>query len=146
MEMYNRIRIGFLLLIIFQGFHSIEEYCGRLWDVLTPARIVSGAVSSNLEVGFVLINISLFIFGVMCWLISTRQKRISYQGFIWIWILIEVLNGIGHPLLALNRHSYYPGLLTSPFLLILSLYLGWQLLIYNGFSFSRANKDNARNV
>jgi hypothetical protein len=129
--MYRRIRIVFLLLILFQGLHSIEEYYGRLWDVLTPARIVSGAVSSNPGTGFIIINSSLLIFGVLCWLISTRQKRISNQGIIWIWIIIEIFNGIGHPLLTLRQNGYFPGLYTAPVLLVLAFYLARLLLAYS---------------
>lgn len=129
--MHKRIKIVFLLLILLQGLHSVEEYYGGLWEVLTPARIVSEAVSSNPEVGFIIINTGLFIFGLLCWLLSSRQKKISYQALIWIWIVAEVFNGIGHPLLTLRRGNYFPGLYSAPFLLVTALYLARLLLTYS---------------
>ena len=129
--MHKRIKIVFLLLILFQGFHSIGEYYGKLWDVLTPARMVSEVVSTNPGTGFRIVNICLFIFGIMCWIISTRNKKISYQGLIWIWIVIEIVNGIGHPILALSQNDYFPGLYTALVLLFLAIYLARLLLAYS---------------
>ena len=129
--MHKRIKIVFLLLILFQGFHSIGEYYGKLWDVLTPARMVSEVVSTNPGTGFRIVNICLFIFGIMCWIISTRNKKISYQGLIWIWIVIEIVNGIGHPILALSQNDYFPGLYTALVLLFLAIYMARLLLAYS---------------
>jgi len=131
LSLYRHVKMGFLLLILVQGLHSIEEYLNRLWTVLAPARFLAGLVSKNLALGFLLINIGLFLIGLVCWFITTRQNIISHPRLIWLWILIETLNGIGHPLLALNQGSYFPGLITAPILLILSFYLARQLLIYN---------------
>ncbi len=126
--MYKRIKITFLLLIIAQGIHSIDEYYGELWTVLMPARIVSGSISPNLKTGFIIINVGLIVFGVLCWLISTRHDKISYPGLIWIWIVIETINGIGHPLLALDEKSYFPGLFTALIPLVIAQYLATLLL------------------
>ena len=131
LSLYRHVKMGFLLLILVQGLHSIEEYLNKLWTVLAPARFLAGLVSKNLALGFLLINIGLFLIGLFCWFITTRQNIISHPRLIWLWILIETLNGIGHPLLALNQGSYFPGLITAPILLILSFYLARQLLIYN---------------
>ncbi len=134
--MYKRIKIVFLLLVLFQGLHSIEEYFGRLWVVLAPAKVISESVSSNPGTGFIIVNVSLFIFGILCWWIATRKKQISYQGLIWLWVIIEILNVIGHPILALRQHGYFPGVYTAPALLILALYLV-KLLLEPGKGFSR---------
>ena len=47
--MSARLRTAFLWLIVAQAAHSIEEYAGRLWESFPPARLVSGLVSSDLE-------------------------------------------------------------------------------------------------
>src|SRR6516225_3051376 len=107
LSLYRHVKMGFLLLILVQGLHSIEEYLNRLWTVLAPARFLAGLVSKNLALGFLLINIGLFLIGLVCWFITTRQNIISHPRLIWLWILIETLNGIGHPLLALNQGSYF---------------------------------------
>jgi hypothetical protein len=126
--MYRRIRIFFLLLVIFQGLHSVEEYYGRLWEVFPPARFLCSLVSSNLRSGFLVINIGLFIFGLFCWVITTRQRIINFKGLIWFWVAIELINGIGHPVWSIIEKSYEPGLLTAPFLLLISIYIS-KLLI-----------------
>jgi hypothetical protein len=128
---YRRIKIVFLFLIFTQAVHSVEEYYGRLWAVFTPARFLSGLFSENYETGFLIINIGLFFFGMYSWIASTRSKRISHQFLIWFWIFIETANGIVHPVLAVNRNSYFPGLITAPLLLVIAIYLAMQLLRYN---------------
>jgi len=62
--MSNKIRIAFLLLVITQALHSVEEYFGRLWEVFPSARMLSGLVSDDLKTGFVIINAGLFVFGL----------------------------------------------------------------------------------
>ena len=125
--MPGRISTFFLLLVITQGLHSIEEYYGRLWEVLAPARFLCSLVSSNLETGFLVINWGLFVVGLGCWFLSTRRISISVGGLFWFWVLIEAINGIGHPVWAIYAKAYVPGLITAPLLLFLSIYLAWQL-------------------
>jgi len=62
--MNKKFTAAFLLLVILQGLHSVEEYIGKLWEVFAPAKFLSGLVSSDLEIGFLIINIGLFIFGL----------------------------------------------------------------------------------
>jgi hypothetical protein len=63
--MNNRVKLTFLMLVLTQGLHSVEEYFGRLWEVLPPARFLSSLVSDDLREGFLIINIGLFIFGLL---------------------------------------------------------------------------------
>lgn len=126
--MPKRIKIIFLFLVLIQGLHSIEEYIGKLWDVFPPARFLTGLVSNNHGTGFLIINIGLFIFGIWCWLFPVRKEYASAAGFIWSWIIIEMINGIGHPLWTLFEGRYEPGVITSLPLLILSTYLGILLI------------------
>jgi hypothetical protein len=126
--MSNKIRIAFLLLVITQALHSVEEYFGRLWEVFPPARMLSGLVSDDLKTGFVIINVGLFVFGLWCALFAVRKDYALAPALIWFWIIIEIINGVGHPLWALYERSYVPGVVTAPFLLILAIYLARQLL------------------
>ena len=121
--MNNRIRITFLILVLIQGLHSIEEYFGRLWEVFPPARLLCSLVSENPETGFLIINIVLFLFGLLCWLITVRKNYLFVRGLIWFWIVLETINGIGHPVWALYKRAYVPGLATALILLMLALYL-----------------------
>ena len=45
----------------------------------------------------------------------------------WIWVAMQVINGVGHPLWSLREGGYTPGVATAPVLLILALYLARQL-------------------
>ena len=48
----NHTSLLFLILIFIQALHSTEEYFGRLWENLPPARYLTGLVSKNHETGF----------------------------------------------------------------------------------------------
>jgi hypothetical protein len=126
--MNSQIKIAFLILVLIQALHSVEEYFGKLWEVLMPARILSSLVSKNLETGFVIINIGLFVFGLWCWLFPILRNYVFAPNLIWFWVVIELINGIGHPALAFYKRAYVPGLITAPILFILAVYLSKQLL------------------
>jgi Protein of unknown function with HXXEE motif len=123
----SRVQLTFGALVLAQAVHSIEEYIGHLWESFPPARFLTGLVSSNLERGFVLLNVSLFAFGLWCFLWPVRRGWSVAAPLVWFWIAIEIINGIGHPLWSLRQGGYTPGLATAPVLLVLALYLAHQL-------------------
>ena len=127
-ELIKQIKISFLLLIITQVLHSVEEYFGKLWEVFLPARILSSLVSDDVKTGFLILNIGLFTFGLWCWFVLVSKDYTFASWVIWFWIIIEIVNGIGHPLWALYQKAYAPGVATAPLLLILAVYLCKQLL------------------
>jgi hypothetical protein len=47
---------------------------------------------------------------------------------VWLWIVIESGNGIGHTVIALARRAYFPGVITAPVLLVLSIYLAVRMM------------------
>lgn len=115
------LRALFGALVLTQALHSIEEYRGRLWESFPPARLLTGLVSSDLERGFISLNILLVAFGVWCWLWPVRRGWPSATGLIWFWVIIETINGVGHPLWSLLQGGYTPGVLTAPVLLVLAV-------------------------
>jgi hypothetical protein len=123
----SRIKVAFSALIFTQLAHSIEEYLGRLWESFPPARFLTGMISSDRELGFVVINSALVAFGLWCLLFPVRKAWPSAAGFIWFWIVLETINGVGHPVWTLRQGGYTPGVLTAPLLLVISLYLAFQL-------------------
>ena len=125
--MNSRSRSAFLALILAQAAHSVEEYVFRLYDVFAPARIISGLFSDDLATGFAIFNIGLVLFGFLCYLVWVRPGRPAARALAWLWIVIELVNGIGHPAIALARGGYFPGVLTAPVLLALSLYLALRM-------------------
>jgi len=113
----------FLFLILAQSAHSIEEYVTRLYEVFAPARFVSGLVSNNLALGFVVFNVALVTFGVWCWAYPVRSSWPAARGFVWCWTILEMGNGIGHSVVALSRWGYFPGVATAPLLLVFAAWL-----------------------
>jgi hypothetical protein len=114
----------FLALILTQVAHSIEESVFRLYDVLAPARIISGLVSSNLAVGFASGNAALIVFGFWCYFARVRAGHRSGRGWAWFWTLLEAGNGTGHLLFAAGAGAYFPGVATAPLLLGFAAWLG----------------------
>jgi uncharacterized membrane protein YhaH (DUF805 family) len=114
----------FLGLILAQAAHSIEEYCFRLYDVLAPARFISSMVSSNLALGFAIVNIVLVLFGVWCYLARVRRRHPAGRSWAWLWTVLVAANGAGHLILAASRGWYFPGAATAPLLLGFSVSLG----------------------
>lgn len=123
----SRLTLTFGGLILAQAAHSVEECLGRLWETFPPARFVAGLASSNLERGFVTLNVLLIAFGVWCLLWPVRRAWPSRVLALWFWITIEVINGVGHPLWSLREGGYTPGVATAPVLLVLAVYLAIQL-------------------
>lgn len=123
----SRLEANFLALIAIQSAHSVEEYLGRLWEVFPPAIFVTGLISKDRQIGFIVINIALVAFGLWCFFWPVRRRWPSARLLIGVWVLIELINGIGHPLWSLQQRGYTPGVITAPLLLVLALSLMWQL-------------------
>jgi len=117
----GRLRASFGGLVLTQAAHSIEEYLGRLWESFPPARLLTGLVSTNREIGFLVINVALVAFGLWCWLGPVRRRPEAAAGFVWFWVLIELVNGVGHPVWSVSQGGYTPGVATAPLLFALSL-------------------------
>ena len=113
----------FLILVLLQAMHSIEEYIGELWNNFPPANYVCSLVSDDLEYGFIIINISFFVFGMLAWYFPVRKNYLIAPVLIWFWIIIELMNGIVHPAWSVIQKSYTPGVLTAPLLFIVAFIL-----------------------
>jgi len=117
----------FLHLAIAQFLHSVEEYVYRLWETFLPARLLSGLVSSDLETGFLIINVSVVLAAFASYAGPIRNQWRSATAVAWFWVCLEMINGIGHPAWSVASGAYTPGLLTSLLLLPLAAALGWRL-------------------
>jgi hypothetical protein len=123
----SRVQAAFGALILAQAAHSVEEYIGRLWEIFPPARFVSNLISRDLESGFLVANVGLVALGLWCWAWPIRRGWPSAVPLAWVWVALEIMNGIGHPLWTLRRAAYTPGVVTAPVVLVLALYLAAQL-------------------
>jgi hypothetical protein len=123
-----RSRAAFALLILAQAAHSVEEYAYRLFDVFSPARIVSSLFSSNIAAGFAIANVGIVLFGVWCYLGRVRPSHPSARGYAWFWTCLEFANGLGHVVLSVRSGGYFPGVGTAPLLIVASSYLAGRLI------------------
>lgn len=121
--MDRRLRNSFLLLVWVQGIHSVEEYTGRLWEVLAPAAYLTGLVSEDHKTGFLILNSGFLILGLLAWYFVIRKDHPSAPVIVWFWVILELLNGLAHPLLSLYRQSIVPGFFSAFLLLLLSVYM-----------------------
>ncbi|WP_373018551.1 HXXEE domain-containing protein [Muriicola sp.] len=111
------------MLVLVQGFHSIEEYMGEIWVDFPPARFLCSLVSDDPLTGFLIINIGLFGFGLWCWLFPVRGQYYYAQSLVWFWIALGLINGMGHTLWSIIQRAYTPGLWTAPILFLIATVL-----------------------
>lgn len=117
------VRRVFLLLILAQAAHSIEECVTKLYAVFPPARFVASLVSANPGLGFAIANVLLVAFGLWCWIFPVRKSWHVGPALIWFWTILELANGISHSIFALLRGGYFPGVITAPLLLFFASWL-----------------------
>jgi len=121
--MDHRIKIAFVALVLTQIAHSVEEYAFRFYVVFPPARLLNELLPGFTRPGFVIFNILLACFGLWCFFFRVRPVTKSARRWIWLWVVIELFNGFGHPGWAIAARTYIPGLATSVVLLGLAAYL-----------------------
>jgi hypothetical protein len=136
--MDQRSRTWFLLLIVVQAAHSLEEFVFRLYDVLAPARAISEAVGlGDRPTGFAVFNAALLLFALWCWVAQVHPGGRGARGIAWFWALLEVANALGHIALAIEAGGYFPGLATASVLLPAGGVLLWRLVRTSGNAGSR---------
>jgi hypothetical protein len=121
--MTDGIRRMFAVLVMVQAAHSAEEYFGRLWEALLPPRLVSLVFSADPERGFLLANVVIVAFGLWCIAWPVRRGWRSAPVLVWGWVVVEIANGILHPLATLLFRRYIAGVVTAPLLLVVALRL-----------------------
>jgi hypothetical protein len=118
----------FLLLVLVQAAHSVEEYLTGLYVVFAPAAYVTGLIANDPGVGFVIGNTVFVAFGLWCYAGPVRGNWPSARGWAWLWVVIELANGILHTGLALAARAYFPGVGTAPLLFLVAAWLAVLLL------------------
>jgi len=126
--MSPRSKLFFLLLVIAQAAHSVEEYVTRLFEIFAPARFVSGLVSEDLALGFAIVNAAFVGIGAWCYGGPVRTGGAAGQMAAAAWIAIELANGIGHLGIAAVSGAYFSGSLTAVLLVVAAASLAFSLL------------------
>jgi len=101
----------------------MEEYVFRLWESFPPARFLTGLVSSDHAIGFLVLNVSLVLLGLACWWWPVRRGWAAAVPIASAWVVIELINGVGHPAWSLLQGGYTPGVLTAVALVPIALLL-----------------------
>ncbi|MEX2273365.1 MAG: hypothetical protein WD690_17985 [Vicinamibacterales bacterium] len=118
----------FGLVVLAQAAHSTEEYLFRLWETLPPARLISSLIDSDLERGFVIFNLAVFVFGVWTFFWPVRRNWPAARAIMWGWAIVEIANGFVHPFWSLRQGMYTAGTVTAPIVGILGFLLARELL------------------
>lgn len=88
---------------------------------------MSGLVSADHRLGFIVINAGLFVLGMVVYVALVRRARPSAIWWMWGWVVLEIANGVGHLAIAAAQGAYMPGAATAPLLLATAAYLAAQL-------------------
>jgi Protein of unknown function with HXXEE motif len=126
--MSPRSKLFFVLLVIAQAAHSVEEYVTRLFEVFAPARFVSGLVSEDPALGFAVVNAAIVGVAAWCYVGPVRTGGVAGQIVAAVWIAIELANGFVHLGIAAASGAYFSGSFTAVLLVVTAICLAFSLL------------------
>jgi hypothetical protein len=92
-----------------------------LYESFPPAHFVSSLVSSDPQRGFLIANLVIVGFGVWCIFGPVRHNWPSARPLAWLWVVVELINGLGHPSWSVMQGGYTPGVATAPVLFVLAV-------------------------
>ncbi|MCP5056191.1 MAG: HXXEE domain-containing protein [bacterium] len=118
--MTQKYRTAFLVLVLLQALHSVEEYAFEFYEVFPPARILDGMWPGIAHPGFIVFNTMLVLFGLWCFFCRVAPGEATARRWAWIWVAIELYNGVAHPVWAVVARDYNPGLATAPLLFVVA--------------------------
>lgn len=99
----------FMIGLAIQCLRFMEESVARFQDRF-PSLLGLPPWSANFFVVFNLIWLSVWILSAI-----GMQRAYKFALFpVWFFAIAAIANGIGHPILAVIAHGYFPGLITSP--------------------------------
>jgi len=122
-DLTPKIKTIFILLVAAQAAHSFEEIKFELWQYVAPSRWIGELFHDDVAVGFAIANGLIVAFGLWCYFARVRPGHRAAKFWITIWALVEVVNGLGHPLVVFYQGRYFPGVYTAPLLLVTALYI-----------------------
>ena|ERR1044072_5472393 len=110
--MNGRISTAFLLLIILQAIHSVEEFIFGFYEKFPPMRALYREAPHLAKPAFTIANVLLILVGLICYYYWVRPARERARSVVWVWIILESVNVIAHFMWAILIRGYNPGLAT----------------------------------
>lgn len=129
-----------LLWLFFSGLavqciHLVEEFVTGFY-MSWPRFLGLMAWSPEFFVAFNVIWIAIWILSAVVLWRAPHGSRVARWALvpIWFFALGMTLNGVAHPLLALQARGYFPGLVTSPMVGVFGIILWSRLLKFTDMS------------
>ena len=113
----------FLLLVILQAIHSVEEFIFKLYERFPPMRFLFQNAPHLAKPAFAISNALLVLIGLVCFYYWVQPARKGATVVVWIWITIESLNVVAHIVWAALIGGYNPGLVTGLLFVPVLIYL-----------------------
>ena len=123
--MNGKIRLAFLSLIILQAIHSAEEFIFGFYEKFPPMMLLYHDAPHLAKPAFVISNALLFCAGLVCFYYWVQPARRGEKIVIWIWMIIESINIIGHCVWAILIGGYNPGLASVMLFVPVLIYLSY---------------------
>jgi len=123
--MSNKVRISFLILIVLQALHSMEEYIFKIYEVFPPMVFLYRNAPQLARPAFIFFNVLLVAAGMICFL-WVRPGRRGARTIVWVWVVLESSNLLAHLVWAILIRGYNPGLITVIGFAPLVAYLSYQ--------------------
>ena len=121
--MNSRISTAFLLLIILQAIHSVEEFIFGFYEKFPPMRALYREAPHLAKPAFAIANALLILVGLICYYYWVRPARERARSVVWVWIILESVNVIAHFVWAILIRGYNPGLATVVLFALVLIYL-----------------------
>ena len=111
--MNHKIQLAFLVLIVLQTLHSIEEFIFKFYEVFPPMVSIYRNAPGLAQPAFILFNSILVLVGFVCLFGWVWPARRGAKTVVWVWTGVEALNVIAHCVWAILIRGYNPGLVTG---------------------------------
>jgi hypothetical protein len=111
--MNYRIRVAFLVLIVLQALHSVEEFILKFYEVFPPMVSLYRDAPAMARPAFVLANSLLVLAGFVCLFRWVWPARRGAEAVAWVWVGAEAFNVVAHCVWAVLIRGYNPGLVTG---------------------------------
>jgi hypothetical protein len=125
--MWQKIRVPFLMLVVLQGLHSIEEFTFKFYDVFPPMVVLYRNHPQLARPAFLVFNLLLLVVGLICVWYWVWPGRRGARTIVWVWVGAESFNVVAHSTWAILNMGYNPGLATAVGFVPLLVYVSYQL-------------------